>query len=328
MITYAFAPMEGITNFRYRQIHRKYFPGIDKYYMPFMAPHLKGRLKNKEKNDAAPENNRGIPVVPQILTNDAESFIITAKMLRDMGYQEVNLNLGCPSPTVVTKGKGAGFLACPEALDHFFEDCFRALDGVIAISVKSRLGISDAREADTLFAIYEKYPISELIIHPRTREDYYRGAPDRQKYREIAKKSRHNLCYNGNVYTRKDCRELLELVPETQNIMIGRGLLRNPALVRELQGGRRLQKSELLAFHNELYDAYKELYSGPAAILGHMKELWVYMESEFEDCAGKIGKIRKARKTEDYEAAVRVLFDSCGLVGEDEAPRRTEEVCL
>ncbi len=327
-MAFYFAPMEGITNFRYRQIHHAHFPGIDKYYMPFMAPHLKGKIKNKEKNDTALENNEGLAAIPQILTNDAESFIITAKMLKDLGYSEVNLNLGCPSPTVVTKGKGSGFLKNPEALDNFLDQIYGALDGLMDISIKTRLGMESAEEADDIFPLYEKYPISELIIHPRTQKDFYRNKPNAQKYQELAEKSRHRLCYNGNIYTVSDARTLLENIPKTENIMIGRGLLRNPALVREIKGGPKLTKKELISFHDDIYAAYQDLYSGPSAILGHMKELWVYTETILTECEKPIKAIRKAKKLPEYEAAVRTLFADSDISDSASSPRETKEVKL
>ncbi|MDO4477504.1 MAG: tRNA-dihydrouridine synthase family protein [Lachnospiraceae bacterium] len=323
-----YAPMEGITNHCYRRLHHKHFPGIDKYFMPFMAPHLKGHIKNKEKNDIFPGNNEALTAVPQILTNDAESFIITARMLKDLGYPEVNLNLGCPSPTVVTKGKGSGFLAYPEKLDVFLETIFNALEGEIAISVKTRLGMTDPAEAEVIFPLYEKYPLEELIIHPRTQKDFYKNTPNREMFKTLAEKSRHKICYNGNLYTEEDCRTLLEEVPVCQNLMLGRGLLRNPALVRKMKGGRDLNMADFRAFHDEVYEAYRELYDGPSAILGHMKELWVYMESMLTAEPRDVKAVRKARKLPEYELAVRHIFNGSEIVSVGDQPRETEAVKL
>ncbi|MBQ0058466.1 MAG: tRNA-dihydrouridine synthase family protein [Lachnospiraceae bacterium] len=321
---YYTAPLEGITGWQFRQVHHRLFPGADKYYIPFMAPHLKGHLKNKEKTDVSPEKNEGFHAVPQVLTNDAESFIITAKMLKDLGYDEVNLNLGCPSPTVANKGKGSGFLGFPTELDHFLDEIYGALNGLVDVSVKTRIGVESPDEADALFAMYEKYPISELIIHPRTRKEFYRGIPHREIYDKVAASSKLTLCYNGNLYTPSDADGI-----QASSLMFGRGLLRNPALIREMQGGQALTVQELKAFHDGIFESYRTSFSGPAHLLGHMKELWVYWETILtEDSRKMVKAIRKARDIDTYEMACRQLFAGAELISTREMPRRTDNIIL
>ena len=332
IMPYEFAPMEGITGFRFRNIHHRMFPGIDKYYMPFMSPHTGGSLKNKEKSDIAPENNEGLPAVPQILTNQAESFIITARMLKDLGYSEVNLNLGCPSPTVVTKKKGAGFLGAPEELDHFLEEIFAALSGEIDISIKTRLGVSDEAEADRLFEIYGKYPLSELIVHARLQTDFYRRPVHEEVFQRIAEPylssgendmadpgKRTCLTYNGSLYTAEACRSFLSRHPRVTSLMLGRGLLRDPALVRTLKGGPALTLSELRDYHDALYESYRSYFQGPAHLLGHMKELWTYFETVLTPCPRLIKEIRKSRTYEAYEGAVSRIFTESEILNEGNA---------
>lgn len=330
------APLEGITGWAFRRIHHELFGGADKYYMPFMAPHQNGNLKNKEKADTDPVKNAGVPAVPQVLTNEAENFIFTARYVKNLGYNEINLNLGCPSPTVTTKHKGAGFLGYPEELDRFFDTVFSALDGEIAISVKSRIGLDSTEEAAAIYPIYEKYPIAELTIHPRTRRELYKGIPHRDVFEALAGKSRHQIVYNGNIYTKAMINDFENkkraaegLSQNVTAVMCGRGLLRNPALFREYKGGAPLSLEELKAFHDRLYGTYTELMSGAAPIIGHMKELWIYWETMMTaDCRKKVKVIRKARNAVDYEAAVRAVFADCELIGTQEYPRATDHIIL
>ena len=166
------APLEGITGWIYRGAVQKCFGGFDKYFITFIKPNQMGRFSAREKKDILPEHNKGIHAVPQILTNCAEDFVQTAKKLEQYGYKEINLNVGCPSKTVVTKGRGAGFLAFPERLDLFLEEVFQNCP--IDISVKTRIGTESGEEFPKLMDIYNKYPIKELIIHPRTQKDFYK----------------------------------------------------------------------------------------------------------------------------------------------------------
>ena len=173
---YYFAPMEGITSYLHRAIHRRFFPGVDQYYMPFVSPSQGHAFTKREKADLSPEHNAGVPAVPQLLTRRAEDFIWAAGELAYMGYREVNLNLGCPSGTVTAKGKGSGFLAFPEELERFLDEIYGA-NLPIDISIKTRLGVRDEGEFPALLELYNRYPVKELTIHPRVRTDFYKGAP-------------------------------------------------------------------------------------------------------------------------------------------------------
>ena len=171
------APMEGVTTFLYRRAHAAVYGPLDKYFTPFLEPREKRSMKTKERNEVLPEHNKSLNVVPQILTNHAAGFLELAGTLWEMGYREINLNLGCPSKTVVTRGKGSGFLAAPEELDRFFDAVYKGLPGEMKLSVKTRIGVEADEEFERLLAIYNQYPISELIIHPRLQQDYYKNHP-------------------------------------------------------------------------------------------------------------------------------------------------------
>lgn len=307
-----FAPLEGITGYVYRNTFHKYFGGIDKYFIPFINPNQKGKFSAREREDICPEHNRGMYAVPQLLTNSAEHFTGTAAKLEQFGYGEVNLNLGCPSRTVVTKGRGSGFLAQPEKLDLFLEQIFS--ETKIKISIKTRIGIENPEEFERLMHIYEKYPLSELIIHPRVQTDFYKHTPNRKVFGEAAQQSRHPLCYNGDICTAEEYEEICALFPQLHAVMIGRGFLMDPGLADRIRSGTDTKRSEkekerVRAFHDELLERYKEVLFGEKPVLFKMKELWFYMGPLFENCEKYMKKIRKAERIDAYKATVDALFE-------------------
>ncbi|MBS5605931.1 MAG: tRNA-dihydrouridine synthase family protein, partial [Enterocloster asparagiformis] len=230
-----FAPMEGLTGYVYRNAHRACFGGVDKYFTPFLSPNQNHKFTAKEEKDVLPEHNQGIPLVPQILTNRAEDFIWAAGEMKARGYREVNLNLGCPSGTVVSKYKGAGFLARQEALNRFLDQIFQEVD--LGISVKTRIGIAAPEEFPELMEIFNRYPIRELTVHPRLRTDFYKNTPDWESFGYAVKESRAPLCYNGDVFTAEAFRSAAARFPSVGSVMLGRGLLANPALAGGVGGG-------------------------------------------------------------------------------------------
>ena len=301
------APLEGITGWIFRNAVNQCFGGFDKYFVPFIRPNQMGHLSAREKKDILPEHNRNMYTVPQILTNRADDFIRTAKKLEEYGYSEVNLNLGCPSRTVVTKGRGAGFLAYPDRLDGFLEEIFEACDG--KISIKTRLGMDDPEEFGRLLEIYNKYPVYELIVHPRVQKDFYRNTPDRAMFREILSESRIPVCYNGDIFTPDDYQEFIAEFPDVQRVMTGRGVLADPALGRRIRGGKGADKEELRRFHDMLYRGYCEEMSGDRTILYKMKELWTYLAPAFTNSKKYAKKIKKAEKCAVYESIIDELFE-------------------
>lgn len=300
------APLEGITGWIYRSALRECFGGFDKYFVPFIRPNQKGHLSSREKKDICPENNAGAYTVPQILTNNAEDFLRTSEKLREYGYGEVNLNLGCPSRTVVTKGRGAGFLAYPDRLEEFLDTVFAECR--IRISVKTRAGIEDGKEFAELLKIYNRYPMKELIIHPRVQKDFYRNTPNLDVFEEALENSVNPVCYNGDIFSAEDFRRFRERFPSVDCIMIGRGVLADPALARILRGGRRADKEELRRFHDLVYAGYCREMSGDRTILYKMKEMWSYMAPLFTDYKRYAKKIRKCEKCNAYEKVIDELF--------------------
>ena len=305
------APLEGITGWIYRSAVYKCFGGFDKYFVPFIRPNQMGHLSAREKKDILPAHNAGMWTVPQILTNQAEDFLRTAVKLKEYGYEEVNLNLGCPSKTVVTKRRGAGFLAEPERLEAFLDEIFAK--SPIKISVKTRLGMEDPEEFARLLDIYNQFPMEELIIHARVQKDFYKNTPRLEMFELALAKSKNMLCYNGDINSVSDADRLEERFPRVDCIMMGRGILADPALGRQLKGGGRADKEELRQFHDMIYSGYCEEMSGDRTILYKMKELWFYLADIFADSKKYAKKIKKAEKCAVYEKIIEEMFRECEL---------------
>lgn len=341
------APMEGITGYLYRNTYNRYFKGIDKYFTPFIAP-AKGRpLRTRELQDILPENNKGIAVVPQILTNDVDDFMKTAKFLKEYGYTEVNINLGCPSGTVVSKGKGAGLLYDIDRLDAFLYGVYEA--DIMKVSIKTRIGKLFPEEFEDIINVYMKYPISELIIHPRVQTDYYRNTPNMETFKtgvcqylserqikmccdsdrfytessnnklEIVHDERE-ICYNGDIFDLDAYNHLKNKYTFISKVMLGRGLIGNPFLPEMMKSSKlgtedRENANRLKGFHNELLSAYRNSL-GDSNTLFKMKELWLYMGQLFDgnlDAGKYLKKIKKSKNMEEYKIAVNGLMETSRL---------------
>ena len=283
IVEYYMAPLESVTTWIYRQAHAKIYGRLDKYFIPFLEPHEKRDFKTRELQEILPEHNENIYVVPQILTNRSEGFIKLAKALKDWGYEEINLNLGCPSKTVVTKGKGSGFLAKPEELERFLTEIFDALSGEVKISVKTRIGKEDPEEFPALLELFNKYPMEELIIHPRVQKDGYGNVPRLELYELAEKQSVNPLCYNGDLYTREQIRNFAERFPGTERLMFGRGFLRDPGLLYNEGKDSKDIFEKFWAFHDLVYEGYQERNMGDRNVLFKMKELWSYQVYQFSE---------------------------------------------
>lgn len=329
------APLEGVTGYIFRNALDAYFPGTDRYFTPFIVPDQKHALRKKELRDILPENNQVKELVPQILTSDPVRFVETAKALAEYGYEEVNLNLGCPSGTVVAGGRGAGMLADVEKLDCFLDQIFRDMD--LRISVKTRIGIERPEEGYTLMKVYNQYPISEVIIHPRTRKEYYKGEPHLDVFSELLAMSQHPVCYNGNLFTVRDYEQFRARFPQVERVMIGRGVLADPGLMQRLKSLEHAQKTEedsdrkengmeqsgseiyrtgkqeLRAFHDTIFRQYREIFDEDKNAIFHMKELWSYLVHSFEGSEPYAKKLRKTSSLNEYRCEVGNLFRACDL---------------
>ncbi len=369
---YYLAPMEGITTYIYRNAHARYFGGIDKYFTPFISDKNLAANKNsvsdksmnsREIRDILPDHNAGIPLVPQVLTNHADRFLAVASKIASYGYDTVNLNLGCPSGTVTAKKRGSGFLSVPDELDAFLYEIYEKCP--LKISIKTRLGVSDLSEWDRLLNIYAKYPIHELIIHTRLQQEFYTGKTHPEAYAEAGMRlsvfsgfdnlpedspvCRIPLCYNGDIVS---VESIINVVTAINNhvamcaikskqseegihvdrVMIGRGIIQNPALISQLKAtdadavasegnnqtalcDRRASKENWRAFHDEIMDGYIKIMSGDSPVLFKMKDLWTYMSRSFTNSDKYLKKIRKANHISEYVSVVDGLFREQEIIG-------------
>ena len=249
-----------------------------------------------------PENNPGIRLIPQILTRDAEDFLKWERDMRAFGYTELNINIGCPSGTVVSKDRGAGFLRHPEKIDAFLCGVFEKTE--CSVSVKTRLGMDSAEEFDRILEVYNKYPLKELIIHARTGAEVYSGIPHRDIYEAAVKKSRNPVVYNGDIWTVDDAEKI---DAATDCLMLGRGMVADPALIRKLRGGAPMQAEELTVFLETLEREYLSCDPDPAHTVSRMKEVWTLLQRQFPDHPKEVRQLMKAARLEELRLYERML---------------------
>lgn len=310
-MNYYLAPMEGITTYVYRNAYSRYFGTLDKYFTPFIASK---KMNHRELREVLPEHNKGLRVIPQILTNKADEFLLIVKQLSELGYDTVNLNLGCPSGTVTARRRGAGFLSVPDELERFLDEIFEK--SPLNISIKTRIGIESVEEWARLLEIYEKFPLDELIIHPRLQKELYKFTPHKEAFAAaLSRKLSFSLCYNGDIVSEADLHVLLDELPQIQCVMVGRGILKNPFLIAQIKNPAFKKDTKILrAFHDELFEGYASWMSGETPTLFKMKDLWTYLSQSFVAPQKPLKKIRKASSYAEYQAAVNSLFNECCLL--------------
>ncbi|MDF2484821.1 MAG: dihydrouridine synthase DuS [Herbinix sp.] len=306
-MNFYFAPLEGITGYLYRNTHHTYFDKVDKYFSPFIFANQHEGIKGKDVKDILPENNQGVTLVPQILTNNAKDFIYTAKKFKQLGYDEVNLKLGCPSGTVVSRHRGSGFLAKQAELDVFLDEVFS--EAVTKISIKTRIGKDHPDEFYELLQIYNKYPMEELIIHPRIQKDFYKNTPNLDVFGHALSQSKNPICYNGDLFTADAYKRFMNDFPSITKVMLGRGLLANPGLISEITDGVRVDKNTLRVFHDKIYEDYKKVLFGDRNVMFKMKELWFYMITQFTENEKYWKKIKKVERCSEYDVVIAKLFE-------------------
>lgn len=309
-----FAPLEGITTAPFRRLHHAFFPGVDRYYTPFLSPSADHTFTPRQLREFLPEQNEGFCVIPQLLGKNAEDLLWAAKELHAMGYEELNLNLGCPSGTVTAKGKGAGMLADPTALNALLDTLYSSIP--CRLSVKTRLGMDAPEEFDAILEVYNRYPLSELIIHPRIRKDIYRH-PVRPEYFDHALPNCNMpVSWNGSIITVGDFADCAGKYPNLHSIMIGQGLVSDPALAGKIKGGDSCTREQLAEFHRRLLDAYTIQFESRGNAFKRMKDIWFYLTRLFEN-SEKYGKhILKSKTYEEYDLAVSALFRDLPLRAE------------
>ena len=304
---YYFAPLEGVTDSIYRRLHHKYFPGIDKYFTPFFSPTVHRQLTPREQRELPPADSIGYKAIPQLLTKNADDFLWMARQCRDLGYKEVNLNLGCPSGTVTAKGKGAGMLRDPEALDAFLSRIFECAP--LDISVKTRIGFTDPGEFETLISVFNRYPIYELTVHPRVRDAFYKGTVNMDVFSFAEQNSRAPLCYNGNLCSREHITAFQKQFPNVQAVMLGRGLIADGGMLCP----EPYTAATLEAFYNELLEEYLSAFGGSRNAMFRLKEHWRYLQCKFEGSEKLYKKLRKTTSLAEYKQLTSTIFHALPL---------------
>jgi len=299
---YYFAPMEGLTDSIYRRIHHKHFGGVDRYYMPFLSPTVHRSMTARESRELPYADTESFVAVPQLMTKVPEDFLWAAQQCKDRGYDEVNLNLGCPSGTVVAKGKGSGMLRDLDGLDRFLDTVFQSTP--LPISVKTRLGLEDPEEFYRLLDIYNRYPIKELTIHPRVRKQFYSGDIHKALFDYALQNSKIPLCANGDITTKAQA----DAMP-TEAVMIGRGLIADPGMLTA--GGTRV--CQLEAFMDELMEQYCIQFGSVRNAMFRLKENWSMLLPRFQD-SERLGKrLRKTTDIDQYRAITAEIFHTLEL---------------
>ena len=297
-----FAPLEGLTDNVYRTLHQKYFPGIRKYYTPFFSPTVHRSLTPREERELSVVGDLRAEVVPQVLTKNPEDFLWFASVAAERGYKDIILNLGCPSGTVFSKGKGSGMLRDLDGLDRFLCEIFRT--SPLPISVKTRLGIHSAEEFPQLLTILNQYPIYELILHPRVQEQFYKGAPDMDSFSLCAAESKAPVCYNGNLSSLKDIEKIQEAYTSCESYMVGRALIADPGMFSP--GGT--DRQTLSEFMEALTEEYIRTFGSEKNAMFRLKENWFYLLSKFER-SEKLGKsLRKTTNLSEFKTITREIL--------------------
>ena len=304
------APMEGITTYIYRNAINRHFGGIDTFYTPFLtASHIKGR----EMRDVNPDNNEVSNLIPQILTNDAELFLTIARQLEALGYKKVNLNLGCPSGTVTAKGRGAGFLDQPDDLDEFLDEIYSKCP--IEITVKTRIGMCFLSEWEDIAAVYKKYPIKTLVIHPRVGKELYKGSAHIDIYKEMVEMLSADMpdtefIYNGDIDSVEKLEEISKEIDVSSGIMIGRGLIADPSLAYQINNGSRPEdfKERFKSFHEELLTNYQTEMSYDDQVVKKMKELWSYLGKGLGVSDKSLKELLKVKNLSSYKNTYQMIL--------------------
>lgn len=301
------APLEGITDSIYRRLHHKYFPGADRYYTPFFSPTVHRALTAREARELPPAHALPVEVVPQLLTKVSEDFLWMAQQCRELGYGEVNLNLGCPSGTVTAKGKGSGMLREPDTLARFLDEIFSR--SPLPISIKTRIGFTDPQEFATILEIYNRYPICQLTIHPRVRQAFYNGPVDHDAFAYALQNSKAPLCFNGNLCSREDIQATTAKYPGISAVMIGRGLIGDPGMLTP--GGT--TAATLERFLEELMTEYAYHFGGVRNAMFRLKENWRYLFCLFAPDPKLQKRLRKATTIEEYNAVTHEILRNLPL---------------
>lgn len=309
-ITLLSSPLQGFTDFRFRNAFHKHFGGIDTFYSPYIKLNGKMVIKGSYERDILPENNSTLEVIPQIITNDAEEFLFVAKYVQQFGYKELNWNLGCPYPMVAKCGMGSGLIKNTDQIEHILKRVHNETD--IIVSMKMRMGYENPSEILDVFPILEQYPIKNIAIHARIGKQLYKGGVDLDSFQKCLNQSKHKLYYNGDITSVAKFKEMQERFPSIDHFMIGRGLIADPFLPSMIKNNtteypkNRYQLFE--EFHDTIYQEYDAYLQGPTPIRMKMLGFWEYFSESFSNPQKTYKKIKKAGNSKNYELAVKEIF--------------------
>ncbi len=302
------APLQGFTDVTYRNVFSDHFKGLDEALAPFLSTMGQKRLKPSRIKDVDPENNKKLFVVPQILGNVPQDFIFLANHLFAMGHKKINWNLGCPHSKIAKKLRGSGLLCHPDKIDAFLDAVLPNLSNTL--SVKIRLGRKSDQEISKLLPVFDKYPLDEIILHPRTGVQMYTGTSDHDAFENAISNSRHSFTYNGDITDLTSFNVVQNRFSNIHRFMIGRGMLSNPFLAEDIKEivnqTDRIQR--LKNFHDDLLENYKKIFSGPGHLTGRMKGFWTYLGPSFQDSAKPLKKILKSGSMTTYLQRVDNFF--------------------
>ena len=308
-------PFQGITDAPFRNVFKRHFGGIDKFYTPFFTGIQKDHAKNMQVEEIDPRFNDVDTLTPQILSTDAEEILRFATQCKELGYKEINLNMGCPFPRVANKKRGCGLLPYPEKVDAMLSAVFERID--LKFSVKCRLGYFSPDEIVPVIEVFNRYPLSELIIHPRIGKQLYKGEADVQRFVELMPLVKAPLVYNGDIVSVESFERIRAQVKPVNEFMLGRGLLANPFLAETIQVGLLRSARNDVRLHAYVIDLYEDRLrhaGGSPKVLGRMKELWSYLMYSFDEPQDIWRKIKKINALKDYEEAVEAVFREHSLI--------------
>ena len=304
------SPLQGFTDFRFRNAFHKYFGGIDTFYSPYIKLNGKLVIKGSYERDILPENNNTLEVIPQIITNDADEFLFVVKFVQSLGYKELNWNLGCPYPMVAKCGMGSGLISNTSQIEHILKRVHNETD--IVVSMKMRMGYENPTEILDVFPILEQYPIKNIAIHARIGKQLYKGGVDLDSFQRCLDTSKQKIYYNGDITSVAKFREMQERFPSIDHWMIGRGLIADPFLPSMIKNNTTeypKNKLEIFeAFHDTIYQEYDAYLQGPTPIRMKMLGFWEYFSESFSNPQKTFKKIKKAGNSKNYEAAVKEIF--------------------
>ena len=304
------APLQGITDYHFRNLYNSHFKGIDEFYTPFLRLDKKKALKTSQVKDIQPENNKEIKVIPQILTNSVDDFIFLSKYLFNLGYPEINWNLGCPFPMVAKRQLGSGLLPYSEKIDSILNQIIEIIP--TKLSIKMRLGYENESEIDKVLPLLDKYPLTEIIIHTRIGKQMYKGNANPNEFEKYINLSKHQLSYNGDIDSLEKFNQLNNRFNDVNKWMIGRSAISNPFLIEEIKNKAKcnnlLKLERFAAFHNDLYEQFLSSLSGSGHVLSKMTHFWEYFSQSFSNSRKVFKAIKKSNSISKFEENIHSIL--------------------